>query len=109
MDGEVFQQEGNQTMSKCTWCTPATMVTCPQCGGTGRTLPPRPWRDHKGQFDFSTDWERMCVCGHKLGAHAAENETGKRPCFNEDTYMEGTTGEACSCEHFKLSRKKAQS
>lgn len=63
-----------------------------------------PHRNYQGRYDHG-DMDAMCDCGHVLGVHAADNETGKRPCFNEDTGMEGTTGTYCDCPHFK----KAQS
>lgn len=70
-------------------------------------------RDYQGRYDYSKDMNLLCRCGHPLGVHAAENETGKRPCFNEDHYMntgvEGApvaTGEDCDCEHFKKARKQ---
>lgn len=63
------------------------------------------WRNIKGQYAFVDNWERLCICGHKLGVHAGENDTGKRPCFNEDSGMEDATGEPCDCKHFKLEAK----
>jgi hypothetical protein len=66
-------------------------------------------RDYKGQYDFSADMNMMCRCGHRLGTHAGDNETGKRPCFNEDTYGDPpySTGQPCDCEHFKPAKVKA--
>ena len=48
-------------------------------------------RDKDGRFDY-TNLNLFYVCGHRLGIHAAENETKTRPCFNEDTGIEGATG-----------------
>lgn len=60
-----------------------------------------------GRYDYG-DVELVCTCGHKLGVHAAENETHTRPCFNEDTGLNDpkwptivATGESCDCLNFK--------
>lgn len=63
-------------------------------------------READGRYGFDGNMGRLCVCGHRLGIHAAMNDTSKRPCFNEDSDLEGATGEACGCQHFKPSRKK---
>lgn len=57
---------------------------------------------HTGQYTYSSNFERMCVCGHSLAVH-----TGEAPhsCMNDDTYA-GGTGEACDCEKFRLARGK---
>ncbi len=58
-------------------------------------------RDSKGKYDFS-NFDLLCTCGHTLGIHAAPNDTPNRPCFNEDQWAEGATGEYCPCKNFKL-------
>lgn len=63
-------------------------------------------READGRYGFDGNWERLCVCGHSLGVHAAQNDTGKRPCFNEDSGIVGGTGEPCDCKHFRPSKKK---
>jgi hypothetical protein len=63
-------------------------------------------READGRYGFDGNWDRLCVCGHSLGVHAAQNDTGKRPCFNEDSGIVGGTGEPCDCEHFRPSKKK---
>ncbi len=65
-----------------------------------------PSRDYRGKYDYSADMELLCRCGHPLGVHAADNESGKRPCFNENTGIIGGTGEPCDCRHFKKARAK---
>lgn len=37
-----------------------------------------------GQYSFSTDFDRMCTCGHKLGVH-----TGEPPhsCMNDGSHV----------------------
>lgn len=62
-------------------------------------------RDTTGRYGFDGKMERVCVCGHRLGLHAAPNAARTRPCFNEDTGL-GGSGEACSCLNFRLTRKK---
>ncbi len=66
-----------------------------------------PSRDYQGKYDYSADMDLMCICGHRLGTHAADNETGKRPCFNEDRNVDPpySTGEDCACKHFKKASK----
>lgn len=50
-----------------------------------------------GKYDYDR-MERVCVCGHMLGVHAAESP---RPCFNGDI-----SGEFCECEKFKPAKVK---
>lgn len=57
-------------------------------------------RRTNGQFDYD-DMSLICKCGHQLSVHAGENETKKRGCLNEDSGMDGATGEHCSCKNFK--------
>jgi len=59
-------------------------------------------RDKEGRFDY-TNLDLICRCGHELGIHAAENESKTRPCFNEDKYIDGATGEYCPCKNFRKS------
>ncbi len=61
------------------------------------------FRDKYGQYDYS-NMELMCECGHKLGVHSGENDTKKRPCFNEDSGLAGATGKKCSCKTFRLKK-----
>jgi hypothetical protein len=68
-----------------------------------------PSRNYRGRYDYSKDMHLMCVCGHKLGVHAGDNDTGKRPCFNEDSNLNDdpeltATGEYCPCKHFRKAR-----
>lgn len=52
---------------------------------------------HNGQFAYSSDFDRLCRCGHTLGVH-----TGEAPheCINEDSFA-GGTGEPCACVKFR--------
>jgi len=59
-------------------------------------------RSRDGKYDY-TNLDLFCTCGHKLGIHAGDNETKKRPCFNEDSGIEGTTAEYCPCKNFRKS------
>lgn len=54
-----------------------------------------------GQYAYSNDWERMCRCGHPLGAHVS----GGFDCINgSDAPM--CDGTPCACEKFRPSRAK---
>jgi len=57
----------------------------------------RPRERATGRYGFEGDYERLCVCGHKLGAHAAQ---APHDCFNSDTGLKGATGETCECKRF---------
>lgn len=48
-----------------------------------------------GRFTFDGNWDRLCVCGHKLGAHLA---AGKHPCDNAN---HGKDGSECECPRFR--------
>lgn len=61
-------------------------------------------RKHNGQFN-DQNFDRMCVCGHRLGIHAGSTPGQDRPCHNEDEYG-GGTGEPCECENYKRARKQ---
>jgi hypothetical protein len=54
--------------------------------------------ERTGRYDYD-NMQLLCACGHRLGIHAGMNETGNRPCFNEDTGA-GGTGEECDCKNF---------
>jgi len=47
---------------------------------------------------FAAGFDRVCVCGHTLGEHAAANP---RPCFHGDF---STDGSDCDCETFRRKR-----
>lgn len=56
-----------------------------------------------GQYAFDGDMSRMCVCGHTLGAHVA----GGWDCLNGNRMVgPECDGTPCSCEKFRLSRRK---
>ncbi len=59
-----------------------------------------------GQFAYSGDMERMCVCGHKLGVHAA---VGPHDCFAGTNCPDDPNppGVFCDCQKFRPSRRKA--
>lgn len=56
-------------------------------------------RDNGGQYKHRGGNERLCVCGHPLGAHAAAKVDGERPCFWGDDHPE-----QCNCVVFKPAR-----
>lgn len=65
-----------------------------------------------GQFSYQGKWNRLCVCGHELGFHAAE---APHDCFNADRLNIGDAGDMdpnrfpptdCKCQKFRPSRKK---
>lgn len=66
-----------------------------------------------GQYSFEGQWDRLCVCGHELGVHAAE---APHDCMNSDRVnIYGAADPRafrfqktdCACLKFRLSRKKA--
>lgn len=61
-------------------------------------------RDRRtGQYAYSTNLDRLCICGHPLAVHG---EAG-RTCLNEDVYCDPrATGEVCGCDRFSPKRSK---
>lgn len=61
----------------------------------------REYRDQvTGQYAFCGDMDRVCVCGHRLGAHIAGGfECGTNPSDFPET-------KGCGCERFRLTRRK---
>lgn len=49
-----------------------------------------------GRYSYDGRWDRLCVCGHPLGEHAAERVSGQQPCFHGDA----EPSEPCDCERF---------
>lgn len=60
---------------------------------------------HTGQYSYEGQWDRVCTCGHTLGVHAGDPP---HPCFNDDPYLKGATGEPCDCQRFRAPRVKAK-
>jgi hypothetical protein len=67
-----------------------------------------------GRYSFWNRFERMCVCGHRLGVHTG----GGFDCLNSDSHVPsflgddgkeypGGDGTPCDCMKFRQSRKKA--
>lgn len=54
-----------------------------------------------GQYDFDGDWDRVCVCGHRLGSHIA----GGHECIVHD--CEPGAAE-CACPRFRQKRIKGR-
>lgn len=48
-----------------------------------------------GQY-CDTRLDKVCTCGHTLGAHTADKRAGVQPCLADD----------CACECFKLDPKR---
>jgi hypothetical protein len=58
-------------------------------------------RTRSGRYDYDGDMDRLCVCGHTLGQHAAASP---HDCFvNEALGHEGE--ENCTCPKFRPARK----
>lgn len=53
-----------------------------------------------GRYAFDGKWERLCTCGHKLGAHIA----GGFECGTDPNGYPETRG--CNCQRFRPSRKR---
>lgn len=51
-----------------------------------------------GQYSYFGDFDRLCVCGHSLGAHIAGGfECGTNPADYPET-------KGCQCQKFKPTR-----
>lgn len=55
-------------------------------------------RDREGKYTFEGKWDRLCVCGHRFGAHAAQ---APHDCFISDY-----DGAECKCPKFKPAPQK---
>lgn len=69
-------------------------------------MPRQQFRDvRNGQFGFDGNWDRMCVCGHKLGVHGM----GGVDCMAGTNVPDDPNprGVWCDCEKFRPSRRKA--
>lgn len=70
-----------------------------------------PKRETNGQYAFDGNLARMCVCGHELGVHGAGSPAD---CLayslsaTERFKLFGNASTECSCQKFRLSRKKAK-
>lgn len=54
-----------------------------------------------GQYAFQENWDRMCRCGHTLGAHTA----GGFRCLNDnETIGPECDGTPCDCQKFRPKR-----
>jgi hypothetical protein len=52
-----------------------------------------------GQYTYDGDWERLCVCGHKLGVHAAE---APHDCMAGSNCPDDPhPGTFCDCQKFR--------
>lgn len=60
----------------------------------------QPRNKKTGQYSFEGNWDRLCVCGHRLGAHAGEPP---HDCFSGQM---DDGGEYCDCPKFRPSRRK---
>lgn len=63
---------------------------------------------YTGQFACNNRYERMCVCGHRLGSHGVGGFT----CLvatGIPQFMDDDNSRPCDCEKFRQSRRKAQS
>jgi len=55
-------------------------------------------RDDRGQYKHHGGWDRLCVCGHRLGEHTAEKARGERPCL----------AYPCECQLFRPQRRNSR-
>ena len=51
-----------------------------------------------GRYSFDGNWDRLCVCGHKLAVHLAE---APHDCDSASHH-----GPACDCPKFRPARGK---
>lgn len=69
-------------------------------------------REDNGRFDFDSNLDRLCVCGHRLGDHAAG--TSPKDClvysFPETDRAKMYNGDKpnCGCMKFRQSRRKVK-
>ncbi|HYE90076.1 MAG TPA: hypothetical protein VEA38_03605 [Terriglobales bacterium] len=54
-----------------------------------------------GRYGFEGQWDRLCVCGHRLGVHTAD---APHECMVRDF---DKTAAPCDCMKFRPSRKRA--
>lgn len=62
-------------------------------------------RDHRtGEYAFDGNWDRMCVCGHRLGVHG----DGGLDCLAGTNVLDDPSprGAFCNCLKFRQSRRK---
>jgi hypothetical protein len=72
---------------------------------------PKPTRKREtdGKYAFDGDLDRMCVCGHTLGAHSNGSPADCLFYSLPAVERKGQPGEdrhECGCVKFRLSRKK---
>lgn len=60
-----------------------------------------PKREPNGRFDYVRNWERLCVCGHTLGVHAAGSPAD---CLFYS--FPENSGDPCRCPKFRPSKRK---
>lgn len=71
----------------------------------------RPWqkRGDDGRYEHTGDWNRLCVCGHTLGVHAAGSPAD---CLLYSMGPDKPMAEQrnpdvnCGCQKFRLSRRR---
>ena len=70
-------------------------------------------REYNGQYAFDGNLQRMCVCGHNLGAHGAGSPADcllysyVNTLTPEQKLLEpGSDHPNCGCQKFRLSRRK---
>lgn len=60
-------------------------------------------RETDGKYAHEGNWDRLCVCGHTLGMHAAGSPAD---CLFYS--FPENHGDPCRCPKFRLSRKKVK-
>lgn len=67
-------------------------------------------REVNGQYAYDGNLDRLCVCGHTLGAHSCGSPSGclfySLPVC-EQTGNPGADKPECGCVKFRLSRKRS--
>jgi hypothetical protein len=73
-----------------------------------------PKRDTLGRYDYEKDWDRLCVCGHSLGVHAAGSPADcllhSFANLNSQERREHVNAPPanCGCERFRPKRSKGK-
>jgi hypothetical protein len=60
-------------------------------------------RSADGRYDYDGRLERLCVCGHTLGDHAA---VSPHECFRHTMSDATAEDKQCKCERFRETRRK---
>lgn len=91
-------------MSQAIYCTHHRAIHLVECQMM-KDARSQPRDQATGQYAWSGDMARMCVCGHTLGVHCA----GGFDCLvGTNCLHDPHPGTFCDCKKFRLSRKRTR-